>query len=273
MFCEKLRAARERNNSLLCVGLDPDPRLIPTADATSFFRAIIEATSDLVCAYKPNLPFFEAMGRVGMELLAQVMAAIPKDLPVIGDGKRNDVPHAARFYAKALFDIHGFDAAIVNPYLGMEALGPFFEYQDRGVFLLCRTSNPGAAAIQDVRLQDGRLLYEVVAEAARDWGHGDNLGLVVGATRPVALEKVRAICPSMTLLLPGIGAQGGDMESAVRAAIDEDGGGFIVSSSREVIYASRGRDFAEQARGAACRLRDSINLQRDMVLSSGRGDV
>ena len=273
MFCEKLRVARERNNSLLCVGLDPDPRLIPIADASSFFRAIIEATSDLVCAYKPNLPFFEAMGKAGMELLAQVMAAVPKDLPVIGDGKRNDVPHAARFYAKALFDIHGFDAAIVNPYLGLEALEPFFEYHDRGVFLLCRTSNPGAAAIQDLPLRDGRLLYEVVAESARDWGDSDNLGLVVGATRPVALEKVRAICPSMTLLLPGIGAQRGDMAAAVRAAIDEDGGGFIVSSSREVIYASTGMDYVKQARAAACRLRDGINLQRDTILSDGRGDV
>lgn len=266
-FLEKLRAARQDNRSFLCVGLDPDPGLMPHPHAPSFLQEIVEATADLVCAYKPNLAFFEAMGPEGMTALLESLRSVPGHIPIIADGKRGDIGSSSRLYAEALFDVYGFDAVTVSPYLGGDALEPFLEREDRGVFVLCRTSNPGAADLQDLPLADGRPVYEAVAELARGWNRRGNVGLVVGATWPEQIERVRRLCPRMPLLLPGVGAQGGDLAQAVRAALDDEGGGFIISVSRQVLYASRGADYARAARGAAQALRDEINRQREAVLA------
>jgi orotidine-5'-phosphate decarboxylase len=275
MFFAKLREAVQRNESFLCVGLDPDPSRLPERDVAAFNRAIVEATADLVCVYKPNLAFYEALGPQGMEVLHQTVEAIPKDIPVIGDAKRGDIGSTAQAYARALFDIYGFDAVTVNPYLGGDALAPFLERADKGVFVLCRTSNPGGADLQDRLIGgdgDGRPLYHVVARLARDkWNVHGNVGLVVGATYPEELGRIRQLCPNMTFLLPGVGAQGADVAAAVRNALDEEGGGFIITSSRQILYASSGRDYAQAARGAAQALRDEINRQRAAALAAGPG--
>ena len=277
MFFAKLQEAIQRNHSFLCVGLDPDPARLPERDVAAFNRAIVEATADLVCVYKPNLAFYEALGPRGMDVLQRTVEAIPKGIPVIADGKRGDIGSTAEAYARALFDVYGFDAATVNPYLGGDALAPFLERADRGVFVLCRTSNPGGADLQDRLIAaDGgtRPLYEVVAELARDrWNAHGNVGLVVGATYPEELGRIRQLCPDLTFLLPGVGAQGADVAAAVRNALDEGGGGFIITSSRQILYASSGKDYAQAARRAAQALRDEINRQREVALASrpGRG--
>jgi orotidine-5'-phosphate decarboxylase len=269
MFFAKLKEAIRRNESRLCVGLDPDPARLPERDVAAFNRAIIEATADLACAYKPNLAFYEAMGPQGLEALQRTLEAIPKDIPTIADAKRGDIGSTAQAYARALFDVYGFDAITANPYLGGDALEPFLERVDKGVFVLCRTSNPGGADLQGLPVGDGerRPLYEAVAELARDrWNARGNVGLVVGATYPSELARIRQLCPGMTFLLPGVGAQGADVEAAVRSALDEAGGGFIINSSRQVLYASSGRDYAQAARKAAQALRDEINRQREVAL-------
>jgi orotidine-5'-phosphate decarboxylase len=272
MFFAKLREAIQRNHSFLCVGLDPDPARLPEKDVAAFNRAIVEATADLACVYKPNLAFYEALGPRGMDVLQRTVEAVPKGIPVIGDGKRGDIGSTAEAYARALFDVYGFDAATVNPYLGGDALAPFLERADRGVFVLCRTSNPGGADLQDRLIAaDGRArpLYEVVAELARDrWNAHGNVGLVVGATYPEELGRIRQLCPDMTFLLPGVGAQGADVAAAVRNALDKGGGGFIITSSRQILYASSGKDYAQAARRAAQALRDEINRQREVALAS-----
>jgi orotidine-5'-phosphate decarboxylase len=266
-FRDKLIAAGRRNESLLCIGLDPDPAHLKGTPVATFIQAIIEATEELVCAYKPNLAFFEALGIGGMQTLLEALTRVPPHIPVIADGKRGDIASTSRFYAHALFDVYDFDAATVNPYGGRDAVEPFLEYADRGVFVWCRSSNPGAADLQDRALADGRLMYEAVAEAARGWNVYGNVGLVVGATWPQELERVRAICPEMTILLPGVGRQEGDLAAALRAGLDAEGGGLIVNSSRQVLYASTGDDFAGAATRAALALRDEINRQRDALLA------
>ena len=269
-FLDKLLQAARTNRSLLCIGLDPDPELMPETDVFLFNKAIIDATSDLVCAYKPNLAFYEALGIEGIEALQRTVAYIPKSIPVIGDAKRGDIGNTARAYAKALFETFGFDAATVNPYLGRDSLEPFIEYREKGVFILCRTSNPGSSHFQALPLlQTSRPLFESVAERAKEWNLHGNVGLVVGATYPDELRWVRQICPEMPLLIPGIGAQGGDLASAVRYGVDARGGKAIISSSRQILYASRGKDFAEAARGAANSLRDQIQS----YLVSSRGQI
>ncbi len=270
---EKLLKAARTNGSLLCVGLDPDPELMPAGmGVLEFNRAIIDATSDLVCAYKPNLAFYEALGTTGLSALEKTVTYIPDAIPVIGDAKRGDIGSTARAYARALFETLGFDAATVNPYMGYDSLEPFIEYREKGVFILCRTSNAGSVDFQDLVLSgksagvEGgeRPLFEVVALRAREWNALGNVGLVVGATYPQGLGRVRRLCPQMPLLIPGIGAQGGDPASAVRYGVDARGEKAIISSSRQIIYAylgegGKGGDFAAAARGAALKLRDEIN--------------
>jgi orotidine-5'-phosphate decarboxylase len=272
MFFAKLGQAIQRNDSFLCVGLDPDPARLPERDVAAFNRAIVEATADLVCVYKPNLAFYEALGLQGMEALQRTVEAIPEGIPVIADAKRGDIGSTAQAYARALFDVYGFDAATVNPYLGGDALSPFLERADKGVFVLCRTSNPGGADLQDrlvVTDGDAQPLYETVAILARDkWNALGNVGLVVGATYPEELGRIRQLCPDMTFLLPGVGAQGADVAAAVSNALDEGGGGFIITSSRQILYASAGKDYAQAARRAAQALRDEINRQREVALAS-----
>ena len=271
MFLTKLRQAIESNRSFLCVGLDPHPSLLPEKDVAVFNRAIIEATADLACCYKPNLAFYESMGPQGLEILLRTVEAIPRHVPVIADGKRGDIASTAEAYAQALFDVYGFDAATVNPYLGTDSLAPFLQRADRGVFVLCRTSNPGGADLQaQTVVSEGRSrpLFEAVAELARDrWNENGNVGLVVGATFPEELGRIRQLCPRLPFLLPGVGAQGGEVAAAVRNALDKDGGGVIINSSRQILYASSGPDYAQAARKAAEALRDEINRQREAVLA------
>lgn len=272
-FREKLEAAAARNGSLLCVGLDPDPARLPVDSVAEFNRAIVEATADLVCAYKPNVAFYEALGEEGYAALRETLAAIPPEIPTIGDAKRGDIGNTARAYARAAFDVLGFDAVTVNPYLGSDSLAPFIEREDRGVFVLCRTSNPGAADLQDLAIGGdggGRPLYEVVAELARGWNTRGNVGLVTGATYPEELRRVRELCPEMLLLVPGVGAQAGDLAAAVRAGLDARSGGILVNASRGVLYASTGQDFAQAAREAARALRDEIQQHRRATPARGR---
>lgn len=272
VFAEKLLAASRKNRSLLCVGLDPDPALMPKAGLVEFTTAIIEATKDLVCAYKPNMAFFEALGLEGLRGLERTLAAIPGDIPVIGDAKRSDIGSTAKAYAKALFEVWRFDAATVNPYLGRDSLEPYLAYRDRGVFILCRTSNPGSADFQSLMTAasgagDGPPLplYERVAHLANACNGAGNVGLVVGATMPGELRRVRQICPTLPILIPGVGAQGGDMLDAVRYGVDARGELAIVSTSRQVLYASRGSDFALAARRAAQQARDALETARALA--------
>ena len=262
-FREKYEAAAARNDSLLCVGLDPDPaRMPPGVSALDFLRGVIEATAGLVCCYKPNAAFFEADGAAGWETLRAVIEAVPADVPVLLDAKRGDIGHTASFYARAVFEGLGADAVTANPYLGADALEPFLAYADRHTFILCRTSNAGAGDLQDAALADGRALYERVAELASTWNTRGNVGLVVGATYPEQAARIRSLCPGQLLLLPGVGAQSADLEAAVRASADARGAGILVNASRDVLYATPpegGPPTPEASRQAAMRLRDAIN--------------
>ena len=195
-FEEKLQSAVTRNNSLLCVGLDTDPAKLPAGlDVAGFNRAVIDATCDLVCAYKPNLAFYEVGGREGLKALEETLSHIPDGIPTIGDAKRGDIGNTATYYARALFHSLGFDAATVSPYLGFDSVEPFTRYSDRGVFLLCRTSNRSARDFQDL-VADGRPLYEHAALKALEWNTHGNIGLVVGATYPDELGRIRRMCPA-----------------------------------------------------------------------------
>ena len=262
-FMEKLSNASRKNRSLLCVGLDPDPSLMPEkAGVFEFNRAIIDATAHLVCAYKLNLAFYEALGDEGLDALKQTVKYIPDDIPVIGDGKRGDIGNTARAYARALFTNLSFDATTVNPYLGFDSVEPFIQYKDKGVFILCRTSNAGALDFQSLPCESElgvRPLFEMVALKASQWNKHGNIGLVVGATYPEELRLIRNNHPDMLLLIPGIGTQGGDLASTVRYGVDARGEKAIINSSRQIIYASRGKDFALAASAAALSLRDEIN--------------
>jgi orotidine-5'-phosphate decarboxylase len=261
-FTEKLLNASRKNQSWLCIGLDPDPELMPQIGILEFNKSIIHSTSDLVCAYKPNLAFYEALGTEGLAILEKTIRYVPSDIPVIGDAKRGDIGNTARAYARALFAVLGFDAATVNPYLGFDSLEPFINYQDKGVFILCRTSNRGAADFQNLAA-GGTPLYEVVARKAKEWNVHGNIGLVVGATYPEELERVRSICPDMLLLIPGVGAQGGDLASAVGYGVDAHGEKAIINVSRQILYASKEKDFAQAARSVAEKIRQQINECRN----------
>ncbi len=245
------------------MGLDPDPARMPVADAVEFNRAIVDSTADLVCAYKPNLSFYEALGIGGLKALERTISHIKEDAPnavIIGDAKRGDVGASAEAYAKAMFDVWGFDAVTVNAYLGGDTVRPFLNYQDRGVFILCRTSNPGAGDLQDLRSSgSGEPLYRTVAAQAMEWSSAGNVGLVVGATYPAEMKQLRELCPDMPFLIPGVGAQGGDLREATLNGVDVSGRRAVINASRSVLYASTGSDYAEAARKEAGNLRDGIN--------------
>ena len=262
-FIEKLAKATQKNKSLLCVGLDTDPKLMPEkVGIFEFNKAIIDATCDLVCAYKPNFAFYEALGDEGLDALKRTVKYIPDDIPVIGDAKRGDIGNTAKAYATAIFTNFNFDATTVNPYLGFDSVEPFIQYTDKGIFILCRTSNAGAADFQSLRCEteDGfQSLYQVVALKASQWNVHGNIGLVIGATYPEELRLIRESHPDMPILIPGVGAQGGDLALAVRYGVDARGERAIINSSRQIIYASREKDFAQAARRAAFELRDQIN--------------
>ena len=262
-FIEKLAKAIAKNQSLLCVGLDTDPALMPeNISILEFNKAIINATADLVCAYKQNFAFYEALGNEGLDALKRTVDHIPEDIPVIGDAKRGDIGNTAKAYARSIFSYFNFDATTVNPYLGFDSVEPFLQYHDRGVFVLCRTSNAGAVDFQSLICEvDGSrfCLFEVVAEKVSQWNTFGNLGLVVGATYPEELALIRQRYPDMLLLIPGIGAQGGELSRVVGGGVDAGREKTIINSSRQILYASKGKDFAEAARRAAKKLRDQIN--------------
>jgi orotidine-5'-phosphate decarboxylase len=268
-FMHALRERWHNTGSLVCVGLDPEPAKFPARflrdeDAVfSFCRDIVDATAAYACAFKPQIAHFAALGaEAALQRLITHIHVTHPSVPVILDSKRGDIGSTAQHYASEAFDRYGADAVTANPYLGRDSLQPFLDRADRGVVILCRTSNPGAGDLQDLMV-DGRPLYQHVAEKiARAWnGHG-NCALVVGATWPEQLREVRAIVGDLPFLVPGVGAQGGDVEAVVTNAKTADGTGLIVSSSRAILYASGGEDFAEAAAGAAKSLRDEINRYR-----------
>lgn len=266
-FGARVRAAAARNHSLLCVGLDPDPRRIPNGVSTrDFLLAIIEATADLVCCYKPNVAFFEPDLGDGVALLHDLIAAVhAHDLPVVLDAKRGDIGNTAAAYARAAYESLEADAITLNPYLGGDSLEPFLAYEERTAFLLCRTTNPGASDLQDLPVgTTGEPLYARVAHLANEWNTRGNVGLVVGATYPREARAIRTICPDLPFLMPGVGAQQGEIDAAVQAAVDAEGAGVVVNASRAVLYAADAAngDWARASRGAAASLRDAINAAR-----------
>lgn len=254
-FFSELERRSKAVDSLLCVGLDPDFRKHRVEDIASFNRAIIEATAEYTACYKPNIAFYEQFGLPGLRALEETLAAIPSDIPVIGDVKRGDMGNTAEAYARAMFEHWGFGAITVNAYQGLDAVQPFLSYSEKAVFILCRTSNPGSREFQEQRLTNGRMLYEEVALTATSWA--PNVGLVVGATAPAELSQVRALVPNTPLLIPGVGAQGGRAEDVIRAAGYEPGK-MVVNASRAVLYAGEGAGFADAARDAARTIRDEL---------------
>ena len=262
-FFSRLEDRALQADSLLCVGLDPHaPDLpAPTAEAArDFCLRLVEATSEVAAAFKPNSAFFEAFGPQGIAVLAQVIAAVPAAIPVILDAKRGDIASTAEAYAQAVFRTLGAGAVTVSPYLGRDSVEPFLTDPERGIFLLCKTSNPGAADLQDLVVAPaGEILYEHVALLAQSWNSRDNVGLVVGATQPEALRRVRALAPGLWILAPGVGAQGGDLRQALQAGLRADGLGVLLPVSRAL---SRAADPARAAR----ELRDQINLERAAIV-------
>ena len=268
-FMQQLRQRWATSGSLVCVGLDPEPAKFPAKfsgdpDAVfAFCRDIADATAEFACAFKPQIAHFAALGAEDAleRLIAHLHAAHPA-VPVILDAKRGDIGSTAQRYAVEAFQRYDADAVTVNPYLGRDSVQPFLDHAERGVVILCRTSNPGAGDLQDLDV-GGRPLYQHVAGTiARDWNAHGNCALVVGATWPAQLAEVRAIVGDMPLLVPGVGAQGGDAEAVVRNAKSADGTGLLVSSSRAILYASSGDDYADAAADAARTLRDTLDAAR-----------
>ena len=273
-FMHSLRQAWARHDSLVCVGLDPTPAKFPAhvraePDAVfAFCAAVVDATADLVCAYKPQIAHFAALrAEDALERLIAYIHARHPDVPVILDAKRGDIGSTAQHYVSEAFERYQADAVTVNPYLGRDAVQPFLDHADKGVIILCHTSNRGAADLQDLLVDDGHNiplpLYQHLARSiAQEWNAHGNCVLVTGATWPEQLREVRALVGDMPLLVPGIGAQGGDVQAVVRQGRTAAGDGLLVSSSRAILYASAGADFAQAARSATMELRDAINACR-----------
>ena len=273
-FLEMLHSASTRNNSMLCVGLDPEPTRFPAAmqgnprKIYDFCAAIVDATADLVCAFKPQIAYFAAHGAEDqLERLMQHLRANAPQVPVILDAKRGDIGSTAEQYAKEAFERYGADAVTLSPFMGFDSVTPYLQYPGKGAFLLCRTSNPGGDDLQNQRLAsvDGQpLLYEHIARLAQGpWNKNGQLGLVVGATYPAEIERVRALAPTVPLLIPGVGAQGGDAAATVRAGWRPNGP-IVVNSSRAILYASNGADFAAAARSEAMKTRDMLQAARPL---------
>lgn len=273
LFTDKLSDRTRAVDSMLCVGLDPDFARIPEHlkgeedPVWAFCRAIVDATAPFVCAFKPQIAYFAAMG--AEKTLERVIAYIHEkhpDIPVILDAKRGDIGSTARQYAKEAFVRYKADAVTVSPYMGYDTITPYLEYQDKGVIILCRTSNPGGADIEEL-VCDGEMIYERIARlASSPWNTTRQLGLVVGATQPAEIARVRKIAPSLPLLVPGIGAQGGDVNAAVAAGLDAAGAGMIINSSRAIIFAGKDENFAQAAADAARATRDAIRAAKVKAL-------
>lgn len=270
-FLDKLNTIMDKNNSLVCVGLDSDVHKLPEHikklqhPQFEFNKAIIDATYDLACAYKPNTAFYEAHGSQGIEELKMTCDYINENYPEIGiiiDAKRADIGNTNNGYVQFVYEYLNADAVTLQPYLGSEALKPFLERADKTSIILCKTSNSGSGEFQDVIL-DGKPLYEYVAlKVTNEWNKNNNCMMVVGATYPDELKRIREIAGDMTFLIPGIGAQGGDVETTVKAGLNSEKKGMIINSSRGIIFASSGEDFAEKAREEAIKLQEEINKFR-----------
>ncbi len=265
-------------DSALCVGLDPDPRRIPEHLGSgppailAFCRAIVDATADLACAFKPQIAYFAAAGAEReLEALVGHIHERHPGVPVILDAKRGDIGDTARQYAAEAFGRYRADALTVNPFMGLDSIQPYLEWEGKGIFLLCRTSNPGGDDFQSLE-SGGERLYERIARlAATTWGgSAAGLGLVVGATYPAELRRVRELAPDLPLLVPGIGAQGGDIDATVAAGIDPRGMGLAINSSRAILYAGKGADFAAHARAAAAQTLDAIRAARARAMEGRR---
>jgi orotidine-5'-phosphate decarboxylase len=268
---QNLNNVQNKNNSIISLGLDLDAKRIPNEFTGSikkmfdFVSRVIDATADKVCAYKPNIAFYEHFGADGISLLKQIVRRIPDDISVIIDGKRGDIGNTASHYAAAMFEELGADWVTLNPYMGYDSLRPFIEYKDKGVFVLCLTSNTGSKDFQHMEC-DGKPLYRQVAEKVKYWDKDNNCGLVVGATHPDQLKEIRNIADNMPILIPGVGAQGGDLETAAINGTADFTKPALINVSRSILYASSGSDFAQRAREELIKLNDSINAAR-------RGDV
>lgn len=270
-FFQRVRFARERNKSVLCVGLDPDvtkmPREIIKSDEPlyDFIAPIIDGTHDLVCCYKPNIAFYEAYGPRGIEQLIKVIEHIrglDHDIPIILDAKRGDIGNTAKAYAHTIFDYFRADAVTVNPYMGGDTLQPFLDYVTRGIIVLCLTSNTGYSDFETLET-DGEPLYIKVAKKAVEWNKCENIALVIGATHPCEAARVREAAPEVPFLMPGIGAQGGDPTEIMRIGFTKSGYPPIVNSSRSILYAGSEDDYAEMSRKAAITTRDKLNKYID----------
>ncbi len=276
-FLDKLRAAERQNGSLLCVGLDPDPAKLPATlkgDASRIFdfcAAIVDATADLVIAFKPQIAYFAAhRAEAQLEQLMEHMRRTAPQVPIILDAKRGDIGSTAEQYAIEAFERYGADAVTLSPFMGFDSVQPYLKYHGKGAFLLCRTSNPGGDDFQPQHLSDlpgqPRLYEHIAALAQGPWNLNGQLGLVVGATYPAEIERVRTVAPTLPLLIPGVGAQGGDAVATVKAGYRSAGGEttapIVVNSSRSILYASQGSDFAAAARREAQKTRDQLQAAK-----------
>lgn len=271
-FSTKLTAAWEKNDSLLCIGLDPELDKLHSSLVSKenplfeFNKVIIDATAGLVCAFKPNSAYYESNGADGvkqLKLTCDYLKERKPDIPIILDFKRGDIDNTNKNYAKYAFEYLGVDAVTIQSYLGKDAAQVFLDYSDKGIIVLCKTSNPGSGEFQDKDVEGKKLYIRVAENVANEWNTNNNCHLVVGATYPKELAEVRQIIgDSMTMLVPGLGAQGGDTEAAVKAGINSSGTGLIINSSRSILYASSGDDYIEAAKSAALAMRDSINTYR-----------
>lgn len=271
-FIKKLQHIQRKNNSILCIGLDTDPTQVPESlyrwgdPQYEFNRRIIDATRDIVCAYKLNLAFYESVGEHGWYTVHQTLARIPEEIVTIGDGKRGDIATSAERQAYLLCQDWEFSATTLSPYMGRDSVMPFLQRRDQCGFILAVTSNAGSKDFQHLPVK-GRPLYEHVVKQALKWNAKKNIGFVVGATRPAELKRIRAMAPRVPILIPGVGTQRGNLDAAVRYGCDKKGELAIINAGRSIIYASAGDDFAEKARAAALALRDRINRYREKYYS------
>lgn len=264
---KKLQNIQQTNKSMICLGLDLDAKKMHSEYGSTvkgmfeFAHRIIDATSDIVCAYKPNMAFFEAFGPEGFSLLRLIVQRIPENVVIILDGKRGDIGNTAQFYADSAYDTFRADWVTINPYMGYDSMRPFLEKKDKGAFILCLTSNPGSKDFQQLNV-DGLPLYRVVAERVNFWNKEHNCGLVVGATHPDQLREIRGVAGDMPLLVPGVGAQGGSLEESAVLSTDSFKKTAVINVSRSVLYASTEKDFAQRARGEVMRLNAEVERLR-----------
>ncbi len=263
-----LQKIQTKNKSYICLGLDLDPKKMPGEYGNTmkgmfeFTHRIIDATADLVCAYKPNLAFYESLGHEGLSLLKLIVQRVPEGIPVILDAKRGDIGNTAAQYAISLYEKLGAHWVTLSPYMGYDSIRPFLEYKDKGVFVLCLTSEPGCKDFQYLKVEGGKPLYEVVAEKVAYWNKEENCGLVVAATSPDQIHQIRHIAGEMPLLIPGVGAQGGSLEHAAKDGSADFTKPVIINVSRSVLYASQEMDFAQRARTEIAKLTGQINMMR-----------